>query len=606
MEKEMVAPEGIIDNIPTQPGVYLMKDNYNKVIYVGKAKNLKNRVSSYFTKKTFVRKKVQKMVRKIKKIDYIICGTELDALLVENNLIKKYKPKYNIVLKDEKTYPYIKITNEKYPKLEIIRNRNKLKSKSGDYFGPYTSGVYKIIKILQKTFPIRDCKKDMSKKYKRPCLKYHMKRCIAPCVKKNIKKEYDIHVERLKRSLKGENQEIISELKDKMMNFSEKKDYEKAIVYREKINEIKKLNKTQISEYGKKIDEDVFVYKREGNYMFIYVLNIRDGKIIGDNDLRFRSEFDLDGSDFEKIFVQYYDNYPLPRNIILHKKDEIKQELILKWIEKMEENKTNKKRGSVHLMFPKIKSRHMRLLNMANINLEEKISKYFLKRKVIKAGLNQLKTKLKLKRIPIKIECFDISNIQGKDAVGAMSVFVKGRKSKKDYRKFKIRGEQSPDDFRMMREVLTRRYSKLDISDLPDLILIDGGKGQLGIAKEVLEKEDKLKYLDIISIAKKEELVFKAGDKRPYRLDINTEGIKILQRLRDEAHRFGITYHRKLRKKRIMNGQLDNIKGIGPKRKRELLNKFKSYKRIKNTSIEKLMEVVPEKVARRIKERGKK
>ncbi|OQY09800.1 MAG: excinuclease ABC subunit C [Fusobacteriia bacterium 4572_132] len=582
-----------LDNISKHPGVYLMKKK-GKIIYIGKAKNLKKRIFSYFRKKNENEKKTKELVRNIEEIETIICKTEVDALILENNLIKKYKPKYNIMLKDEKTYPYIKITKEIYPRLEIIRSTKKLDYKNGEYFGPYTSGVYKLIQIVKKIFPIRDCNRNMRKQYEKPCLKYYMKMCIAPCIYKQKEKEYNYYVENLKEFLKGKNEELLKEFNAKMEKFSENMQYEDAIIWRDKIRELKKIQNTQISEYGKALDEDVFVLKNEGTKTFIYILNIRNGKIIGKNNQIINTNFERNEDLFENIFFKYYLKYPLPKKIILDNKHQRSEDLIFKW------GKVEKK-IKVKLFFPKIKSRHKELLEMAYMNLNKEIEEYFTKKKIIEAGINSLKLKLNLKKLPLRIECFDISNIQGKDAVASMSVAIRGRQVKKEYRKFKITVKDTPDDFKMMEEVLTRRYSKLNIEELPDLILVDGGKGQLGIAKKVLEEYNKAQYLDIIGIAKEEELIFKKDEKEPYRLQKSQEALKILQRLRDEAHRFGITYHRKLRLKRVLNSELDEIKGIGIKRKKELLKKFKSVERVKKASMEELKEIVSEKIAIEIK-----
>jgi len=582
-----------IDNISEHPGVYLMKKK-GEIIYIGKAKNLKKRVYSYFRKKNENEKKTKELVKNIENIETIICNTEVDALILENNLIKKYKPKYNIMLKDGKTYPYIKITKEIYPKLEIIRSTKKLDYKNGEYFGPYTSGIYKLLQIVKKIFPIRDCNRKMEKQYEKPCLKYHMKMCIAPCVYKENNKEYNCYVENLKEFLKGKNEELLKEFDDKMKKYSENMQFEDAIIWRDKINELKILKNTQISEYGKAIDEDVFVLKNEGIKIFIYIINIRNGKIIGKNNQIINANFERNEDVFEDVFFKYYLRYPLPKKIILDEKYQKSEDLIYKWAEL-------EKKIKVKLFFPKIKSRHKELLEMAYLNLNKEIEQYFTKNKIIEAGLKSLKLKLNLKKLPLRIECFDISNIQGKDAVGSMSVAIKGKKASSEYRKYKITVKDTPDDFKMMEEVLIRRYSKLKIEELPDLILVDGGKGQLGVAKRVLEEYGKDEYLDIIGIAKEEELIFKKDEKEPYRLQKSQEALKILQRLRDEAHRFGITYHRKLRLKRVLNSELDEIKGIGIKRKKALLNKFKSVERVKKASIEELKKIVPEKIAVEIK-----
>ncbi len=335
-----------------------------------------------------------------------------------------------------------------------------------------------------------------------------------------------------------------------MAKYSEQMDFEKAIIYREKINALKRVIENQISEYGKDIDEDVFVYKIYGNNIFLCVLNIRSGKMLGKRFLKIKTQFGVEEDIIEEIFVRYYEIYPCAGSVIFDSKYEKSMELLQEWIYKTKKRK-------VVFYFPVIKSRRKELLEMAYLNLDNEINNYYYIKKNLEAGLQNLKKKLFLRKIPYRIECFDISNIQGKDAVASMSVAIGGKLEKKEYRKFKIRTKNTPDDFSMMKEVLYRRYSKLDNEKWPDLILLDGGKGQLGVGEEVLKSIGKIDFVDMISIAKREEEVFKIKEKEPYILDKSSEELKILQRLRDEAHRFGVKYHRMLRQKRVMGSELD-------------------------------------------------
>ncbi|MDN5303397.1 MAG: excinuclease subunit [Fusobacteriaceae bacterium] len=581
-----------LNEFPDMPGVYLMKNNNKKIIYIGKAKNLRKRVSSYFQKK-HDRKKTEELVKNIDSIDYILCKTELDALILENNLIKKHKPKYNIALKDSKTYPYLFISNEKFPKISIIRNTKYL-NKDGDYFGPYPGTAFELIKIIKKIFMIRDCNRDMNKKYDRPCLKYYMKMCLGPCVYKEIEEKYNENKEQLKLFLKGNYKDVLNSLEETMNYYSEKMDFETAIIYREKIKNVKNAMKNQIIEYGKEIDEDVFLVKEEYGNIFIQVLNIRNGIIIGKNEQVIDIENNIEDSSIEELFldlfIQYYNNYVIPKNLILDKKFKNLDKMIKEW-------SFSEKKIKVNIYYPEIKSRRKELLEMGYLNLEKEIKNFYNRKTVLETGIKNLFTILKLKKIPRRIECFDISNIQGKDAVASMSVALEGKAAKKEYRRFKIKTKDTPDDFHMMREVLFRRYSKLSDNELPDLILIDGGKGQLNSAAEILQKVGKLDKIDLISIAKREEEIFKYGETLPYIISKRDETLKILQRLRDEAHRFGITYHRKLRSKRIISSELDKIEGIGPKRKEKLLKKYKSIENIKKQSLVELKSILPEKIA---------
>ena len=580
-------------NIPDNPGVYLMKNEKGKIIYVGKAKNLRNRVSSYFKNINSHNAKTLELVKNIRDIEFFICKTEVEALILENNLIKKNKPKYNILLKDEKTYPYIKFTREKFPKLEVVRSTKRLNEKA-DYFGPYPMGIFFAVKSLLKIFPMRDCNRNMEKITK-PCLKYHMNTCPAPCMYKDIETEYNLNVENFKSFLKGHQSDILDILEKRMKHFSDNMEFERAINEREKINSLKRMLETQIIEYSKEINEDVFVFEEKREFVFLCVLNIREGKVINKNHIKISMEKSQEDDLFERLITSYYEKRSIPRNIICDMRYEDKSELIKEW-SKIEKGK------EIKMHFPKIHSRRYELLEMGYLNLKEEVEKYLRQKKVVQEGLRNLKKTLRLNSHPYRIECFDISNIQGKDAVAAMTVAIDGEVTPKEYRHFKITVKDTPDDFLMMREALTRRYSKLEKDQLPNLILIDGGKGQLGVATEVLEKLGKIEYTDIISIAKREEEIFKSYESDPYLFEKEDETLKILQRLRDEAHRFGITHHRKLRSKRNIKSALDDIDGIGPKRKKELIKRFGTISNIRNATMEELMEVIPEKIAEAIKE----
>lgn len=561
----------------------------NKVIYVGKAKNLKKRVSSYFNREHEDEKTIN-LVKNIEDIETIVCNSEIDAFVLENNLIKKYSPKYNIALKDEKTYPYIKISKEKFPKISIIRTTRALDTKTGDYFGPYPQGAWFLLKTLIKIFKIRDCNKDMEKEIQRPCLKYHMGMCPAPCKFKNIEAEYRENVENAVKVLKGQGNFIIKELEKKMLSASENMEFEKAIEYREQKNEIEKALNNQVTEYGRDIDEDVFTFIHDGNLIFICVLNMREGKLLGKISLTVSTEEKIYSEIFENIVSEFYSKHPIPQNIIFQPEYIESREIISEWL-KIKSGK------NISLHFPKIASRREELLNMALLNLNKDIVIYYDKKSVIESGMAKLYKVLELKNFPRVIECFDISNIQGKDAVASMSVSVEGKAAPKNYRKFKIRCKDTPDDFQMMREVITRRYSKLEPKDFPDVILIDGGIGQINAAGEVLKNLGKDNISDLLSLAEREELIYKYGNNEPFAFSHSEEGLKILIRVRDEAHRFGVTYHRKLRSKRVISSELDKVEGIGPVRREKLLKHFGSVKNIKEASLDDLKLILPEKTA---------
>ena len=579
-------------HIPESSGVYLMKKN-NKVIYVGKAKNLKNRVSSYFNR-VHESEKTNELVKNIEDIEFFLTNTEIDALLLENNLIKKYSPKYNILLKDEKTYPFIKISKEDFSSIKIVRTTKALDIKNGEYFGPYPYGAWRLKNILMKLFKIRDCNRDMKKISPRPCLKYYMKSCTGPCVYKDTKEEYNRDVENLKQVLRGNTSKLINELIALMNKASQDMDFEKSIIYREQIKELKSIASSQIIQYERELDEDIFVFKTILDRAFICVLNMRDGKIIGKSSTSIDLKNKITDNIYEAIFMSYYSKHILPKSLVLDAEYENELSVVVKAL-----TIEDSKKKEFH--FPKIKSRRKELLDMAYKNLERDIESYFSKKDTIEKGIKDLHDILGLKRFPRKIECFDISNIQGKDAVASMSVSIEGRAARKEYRKFKIRCKDTPDDFSMMREVIERRYSKLPDIEFPDVILIDGGLGQINSAGEVLERLGKIHLSELLSLAERNEEIYKYGESIPYVLSKDMEALKIFQRVRDEAHRFGITYHRKLRSKRIISSELDKIDGIGEVRRKKLLTKFGSISAIKKASIEELKEIIPEKVALEIK-----
>ena len=568
-----------------------MKKN-DKIIYVGKAKNLKNRVLSYFNRE-HESEKTKELVKNIEDIEFIICNSELDALILENNLIKKHTPKYNILLKDEKTYPYIRISKELFPNIKIIRTTKALDTKSGIYFGPYPFGAWNLKKALVKIFKIRDCERDMNKVYPRPCLKYFMKMCPAPCTYKDIFLEYSGQIEQAKNLLKGKGKEVIDSLKNSMEKAAQEMRFEEAISLREQIKEVENAVANQVTEYGHELDEDIFLMKKEGERVFICVLNVRDGKILGKISTNINLKGKIEGNLEEDIISAFYSKHPIPKSIVFQESLEDKLSLIQEILQLQRGKK-------VEFYFPKIKSRRKELLEMGELNLNKDIESYFKKKSVVEEGLYKIYTELSLKRYPRKIECFDISNIQGKDAVASMSVSVEGRASKKDYRKFKITCKDTPDDFAMMREVITRRYSKLPEHEFPDIVLIDGGLGQINAAGEVFREIGKEGIAELLSLAKRDEEIYKYGESIPYSFPKEWEALKIFQRVRDEAHRFGITYHRNLRSKRVISSELDKIEGVGEKRKAILLKEFGSVKKILQEDVDSLARFVPKKVAENI------
>lgn len=583
-----------INKFPTNPGIYIMKNKQDKIIYIGKAKNLKNRISSYFNNPNSSLKTYQ-LVKNIESIDTIICNSELEALILENNMIKKHKPKYNILLKDNKTYPYLKITNEKFPKLSIVKSRKHLiRNNSAYFFGPYPMSSKTILKTLTSVFGLNRLSIDM----------YNKKVIGSNLRNDNInelyfenpedEKRYLDNIKDMLNFLNNRDMSIKDKLYKEMVEYADNLEFEKAIVIKKRIELLNKLVEKQFIESLKDIDEDIFVYKEYNEKVFICILSMREGKIVDKNVFNIDNNFE-DVDVLQRLIISYYDEKKIPKNIVIEKKFNSDIEILEKWFKE-------EKGIKVNISAPFLKSRKLSLLEMGLKNLEEYIKNYYNTEKSLKKGLLDLKKILNLKKYPRLIECFDISNIQGKDAVSAMSVTLEGKAANKRYRHFKINSKDTPDDFTMMRETISRRYSKIDIDELPDLILIDGGKGQLSAAVEVLKELGKFDYVDVISIAKREEEIFKAENPYPFIIDKNDEALKILIRTRDEVHRFGITYHRKLRSKRNLKSILDDMKGIGPKRKKELIKRFGSVKNVLDASYEELSEILPIKVVEQIKE----
>ena len=510
--------------IPKKTGCYLFKDKKNNIIYVGKAKNLRSRVRSYFNNSA-KRIKTKKLVEKIDDIDYMITPSEVEALLLEQNLIKKHKPRYNVLLKDSKKYPYLVLTKEDFPRLIVTRRKNL----KGEYFGPYTVNDLRnnIVRLLRKRFFIRTCRTFP----KRPCLRYQIEICQAPCVGKVSKKEYKKNISKVRDFLKkGDTSIIIQKLKNEMKKYSDNKKYEKAKTKKEQIDAIKEIENKQIIEQKKKSFQDVINYIEKDEKVTIMVFYVRNGILTG------KDKYTIDATDnfLEEFIKTYYSEKQIPKTIIIP--TELKDESIINYLEKKAGRKVN-------LVKPK-RGLKKGLLELAKKNITEKYKKEY-------KQLIQLKEKLNLKEEPDIIECFDISHNQGSQMVASMVRFKKGKPDKKNYRRFKIRTVKGIDDFRAIKEVVMRRYKRLIKEDrkLPNLILIDGGKIQLDFALKALNKLN----LDIktISIAKKEEEIFIHPKKDSININNKEPMMKLLIKIRDEAHRFGINYHRLRRSKSL-------------------------------------------------------
>lgn len=567
MSNKLKSPE----NLPSKPGVYIMKDVENTIIYIGKAKNLKNRVQSYFREK-LDRPKTQVLMSHFDSLEYILTNSEKEALILEATLIKKHRPRYNVQLKDDKRYPYVKITNEKFPRVVITRNIVK----NGVYYGPFTDvgSVKQTVKFLKSLFKIRTCRNMNG-----PCLNSQIDLCYAPCEGKISEEEYAKIINKIDLFFQGKYSVIVKNLKKEMIDASDNQEYEKAAVIRDQIASIEKIMEKQFVELiDDDLDQDVIAIAPSENEVVVIIMPIRKGKIVGRDDfLMSTSEYDSNSEILFAFIQQYYDyNRHIPKQILLAE-DINEKELLQDWLSDLRGNK-------VHIKVPQ-KGVKLRLVNMAQKNAE--IIKH--QKKKMENSLIELKKYLKLDKLPRIIEGYDISNISGKFAVGSKVSFKDGKPNKKGYKHFKME-TPGPNDFAMMEELLTRRLKMIDSDEEPDLIVIDGGKGQLGMACGVLEKLN-LTHIPIIGLAKEFEEIYLPNTQRPIVIPKNNKALHLLQQVRDESHRFAITYHRKLRSKNISGSSLDDISGIGKKRKINLLKAFGTIENIKKASVKDLAEI---------------
>ena len=570
--------------LPNQPGVYIMKDSHGKIIYVGKAIILKNRVRSYFQSNKNHSVKVKSMVAKIDDFEYIITGSEIEALILECNLIKKHRPKYNISLKDDKSYPYIKVTiNESYPRVFITR---RVQKDGARYFGPYTNvgAVHESMKLLKKMFPLRSCR---SLEAKRPCLEYHIKRCLAPCTGKVDVNEYQAMIKSVCLFLEGRSEEVEKNLQERMEVAAENFEFELAAKLRDQFIAVKKITEKQNIITGSG-DQDAIGMARSELGVCMQVFFIRGGKMVGRDHFLLRgSEGETDEALVEGFLKQYYNQASfIPREILLP--IELQEKVLFtEWL-------TSIKGAKVAVEMPK-RGTKRDVVEMAMGNAKEWLQKEAEKMKVAneqtQGAVEELGKYLNLTKMPNRMECFDISHIQGAETVASMVVFEGGISKKEDYRRYKIQSaEGKPDDFKSMREVVGRRYGDAKAEEMPDLIIIDGGKGQLSSALEIIRGAGHL-LVPVVGLAKQFEYIFTEGESDPVILPRNSQALYLVQRIRDEAHRFAITYHRKLRSKRNMVSVLDHIVGIGPKRRKILWNHFGSLDNMKKASVEEMAEL---------------
>jgi excinuclease ABC subunit C len=606
--------------LPSKPGVYLMKDALGHVIYVGKAINLRNRVRSYFRASNGQTRKLRRLVHNIADFEFIVTGSELEALILECNLIKKHRPHYNVRLKDDKRYPYIKITmQEDYPRIYTVR---RMQDDGSRYFGPYTSSkaVRQTMETLRKLFPYLSCKREITGNDRRPCLYYHIGRCAGPCIGAISRKEYRALIQQIILFLEGKQERIIQDLQEQMERAAQALDFERAAALRDQVQALRTVIEKQRIVFAAGNDEDVIAFAREDGQACVQTFFIRGGKLIGREYFVLTGTQDEDAEEIMTSFVkQFYDQaaYVPPKILVQHNVDEAM--VIESWL--------RQKRGTKVTIHVPRRGRGRELVKMVAENAAETLAQLRAEWAAEQAkqvtALEELRKHLELDEAPTRIECYDISNIQGKAATGSMVVFVKGVARKSEYRRFRIKTVAGADDYAMLQEVLRRRFKGVAASRqqgagsekeqpsadqsgwgiLPDLLIVDGGKGQLNAALEVMT-ESGVEDVPVIGLAKQREEVFLAGRSKPILLPRDSQGLYLLQRIRDEAHRFAIQYHRKLRKKKGMTSALDAIPGIGPKRRQALLKRFGSVDAIREASVEELAAVpgMNWEVAARVKE----
>jgi excinuclease ABC subunit C len=584
-----------LDHLPLSPGVYLFRDRRKKVIYVGKAKILRHRVRSYFTQGEDGRYQYQRLVNAIADLDTIVTDSEMEALILEANLIKQYSPRFNVRLRDDKSYPYVRITRELFPRVFITRKTPRDGSK---YLGPYTD--VKTLRRFMRTFKgllhIRHCNRSItpeaihSRRY-RPCLNYHIGRCAGACSGKIAPETYQRNVRHLVNLLQGKDQDLLSELREKMNRASSELQYEEAAQWRDRLQQVEAFHKqSRVSglEAADLFDRDVIAVAAEDEDACAALFQIRSGRIIGRSHFYLNNVFEKTPAEIIEAFLkEYYTRTEsLPEEIFLP--------FEIEGIEVLEEWLTDRRGKKVRIFSPKIGEK-ARLIRLVQRNAELLLGELKLqksKREFVHHALKALQRDLKLKKPPKRIEAFDISNIHGTDAVASMVCFKDAKPARSQYRRYRIKTVTGSDDFAMMEETIRRRYRRVltEKTALPDLILVDGGKGQLNRAVQVLN-ELGLSGIPVIGLAKKLEEVFLPGVSEPQNIPKNSSGLKLICHVRDEAHRFAVTYHRTLRKKRAFAGELDRIRGIGLQRKRALLKYFGSLKKLKEADADQIAQV---------------
>jgi len=583
--------------IPAEPGVYLLRDRHGKVLYVGKAKSLRSRVRAYFREHGDERFQVRFLMKRVRDFETLVAASEKEALILENNLIKQYKPRYNIRLKDDKSYLSAKITNHPWPRITVTR---KIVKDGGRYFGPFGSadGLRETIDVIRKVFPLRTCTDTVFRNRARPCLEYQIKRCLGPCCLPVDRAEYARHLHAAQMLLEGKNLELLKDLRERMKSHAERLEFEEAARIRDRVRAIEKTVERQTVLHHWGIDQDVFGLYREGGFIEAIVLMIRGGKLTSTQSWSFEDLEFADQDVLADLLTQFYSGARfIPDEVIVPtalEDAEVRAELL-----------TEKRDKKVELIVPQ-RGEKLRLLEMAQDNARQSFQSRRDSEATRERMLKELRLKLHLRNTPKRIECYDISNLQGSMVVGSQVTFEEGEPDKNLYRRYRIRTVEGQDDFASLFEVLRRRLARAQRDrEFPDLWVIDGGKGQLNVALEVLRETGLRDQIEVVSLAKQhvlnpararevvksEERVFIPNRKDPIVLPKNSTALFLLVRIRDEAHRFAITYNRELRRRARMRSVLDDIEGIGPVRRRALLRHFGSLRRIRAASLDEIAAV---------------
>lgn len=586
-----------------------MKGETDEVLYVGKAVNLRNRLRSYFQSSATHSPRVLRLVDNAADLDFFVTDSELEALILECNLIKRHRPHYNVRLKDDKRYPYIKITwQEDFPRVNVVR---RMLADGARYFGPYTSSaaMRQTLALLRRIFPYLTCKRKITGSDERSCLYHHIGRCLAPCIGAVSKDDYRDMMQQVCLFLEGKGEEVLASLRQRMETAAENMEFERAANLRDQIDAVERVIERQRVVSASLVDQDAIAIAREDGEVCTQVFFVRSGKLVGHEYFLMEGGGDVEEPEILSSFLkQFYDHAAhVPPEILLPAEIEENQ-VIERWL-------TERRGGKVSLRVPR-RGQKRKLLEMVEENARETLSHLLAREQIERtralSGLNDLQTQLGLHGPPLRIEAYDISNIQGVAATGSMVVFAEGVPARSEYRRFKIRAAQGPDDYAMMQQVLRRRFRRATAEEgetqsswaqVPDLIVVDGGKGQLNAALEVLAEQG-LEGVPIIGLAKAREEIFTPGKSEPVVLPRDSEALHLLQRLRDEAHRFAIVYHKAVRRSQSLSSILEEIPGIGPRRRRALLKRFTSLDAIRKASLEELSSVegMNENMARRVLE----